>query len=397
MQGVEFSVSKIAEYIKSIFDAEELLTNINMYGEISGVNVSGGNTYFTIKDEFSAMQCIVFGTHFKDIVTNGSNVLLTGSPNYHTKTGKLSFIARAVKPYGIGELYAKYLELKAKLEKEGLFDAKRKIRIPKFVKKIGVVTSPTGAVIQDIINVAHRRNDSVDIALFPVRVQGVGAEIEIAEGIRYFDEESDIDVILVARGGGSFEDLQPFNTEIVARSVANCRLPIVSCVGHETDFTLVDFVSDLRAPTPSAAAELVVFDKRSEIFSIDRIVERTARSLSNRIENYEKLIDTKLKDLLGCLRIIFNKSKYKVDSLSEKLITNYNYYLDARFLKLNTLESKLTVLDPKVFIEKGYVKLTGNGGQKIKSIKDVEIDDELSLYLLDGKIKSKVMSKENSL
>ena len=221
MSELIFTVSQISEYIYRIFNAEELLHNIKMYGEVSNVSVSNGNIYFNIKDENALIQCMVFGTTYKGVLINGEQVLLTGTPQFYVKGGRLTFIARNVVPYGKGVLYQKYLELKQKLSDEGLFDIKYKQPIPKIVRRIGVVSSSTGAVIQDIINITKRRNDAVDIVLYPVKVQGIGAEEQIAKGINFFSDYDSVDVVIVARGGGSFEDLMPFNTEIVASLCKN--------------------------------------------------------------------------------------------------------------------------------------------------------------------------------
>ena len=255
------SITQLNNYIKSIFEAEIMLQNICVYGEVSSYNVSNGIAYFNLKDENGLLACVLFGANNFTAPKIGDMVLIRGSMNYYAKGGKLSFNAYSIMPYGKGLLYEKFLELKARLEAKGMFAIEHKKDIPTRVKRIGVVSSPTGAVIRDIIDVTHRRNDTIDIVLYPVRVQGVGAEHEIATGIHFFSEYPDVDVIIVARGGGSIEDLEPFNTEIVANAVFDCKKPLVSAVGHETDFTIIDFVADLRAPTPSAAAELVAWDK----------------------------------------------------------------------------------------------------------------------------------------
>ena len=274
MEKSYLSIAQINSYIKKIFEAEVLLQNIYVYGEISSYNVSNGIAYFNLKDESNLLSCVLFGANKFVAPSVGDMVLVRGSVSYYAKGGRLSFQATHIEPYGKGLLYEQFIQLKNKLEQQGYFDLERKKPIPKRVRKIGVVTSATGAVIQDIVNVSVRRNDGVSIVLYPVKVQGVGAENEIAKGIAFFNDYEDVDCVIVARGGGSLEDLQPFNTELVANATFACNKPIVSAVGHETDFTIIDFVSDLRAPTPSAAAELVVNDKLDDI-----------RFFSNQIEH----------------------------------------------------------------------------------------------------------------
>ena len=250
------SVAQLNTYIKNIFEAEVMLQNICVYGEVSSYNISNGIAYFNLKDESGLLSCVLFGATNFESPKIGDMILVRGSMSYYARGGKLSFNAYSIMPYGKGLLYEKFLKLKNDLEKLGWFDPSIKKSIPDRIRRIGVVTSPTGAVIRDIIDVTHRRNDTIDIVLFPVKVQGVGAENEIARGIDFFSNYQDVDVVIVARGGGSMEDLEPFNTEIVATATHNCKKPIVSAVGHETDFTLCDFVADCRASTPSVAAEL---------------------------------------------------------------------------------------------------------------------------------------------
>ncbi|MBQ3494521.1 MAG: exodeoxyribonuclease VII large subunit, partial [Clostridia bacterium] len=263
------TVTQVGTYIKQIFDAEEMLSYIRVIGEISGLSISKGVAYFVLKDENAQLQCVCFSPE-KFSFNNGDKVYATGTPKYYVKGGKLNFNVSKIEQAGLGELYINFLMLKQKLELLGYFDAANKKPIPKNIKRIGVVTSAEGAVIQDIINVRNRRNKNVDIVLYPVKVQGVGAEYEIKKGIEFFDNY-DVDVVVVARGGGSLEDLMPFNTEVVAKAVFYANKPIVSAVGHETDFTICDFVADLRAPTPSVASELLCEDiqaKKQNVLSL---------------------------------------------------------------------------------------------------------------------------------
>ena len=235
MSNMTLSVTQISNYIKSIFDAEELLIGVSVYGEITNLKPSARAIYFDIKDENSALPCVCFDQYLLRGFEFGDQVAITGKLNYYAKTGKLSFIVSKIEKYGVGELYKQFIELKDKLQKEGLFDEARKKLLPKYVKKVGVVSSETGAVIRDIIRVKSEKNSCSDIVLFPVKVQGVGADVDIVRGIKYLDNYG-VDCIIVARGGGSFEDYQPFNTEVVARAVSEAKTPIVSAIGHENDW-----------------------------------------------------------------------------------------------------------------------------------------------------------------
>ena len=282
------------------------------------------------------------------------------------KSGKLSFNVSKIERAGLGNLFQKFLELKLKLEAEGLFDKAHKKPLPKEIKRIGVITSKEGAVIHDIINVATRRNPSVDILYFPVKVQGNGAENEIAYAIDRLSEYQNIDVIVVARGGGSLEDLWAYNTEIVARATYNCKKPIVSAVGHETDFTIIDFVSDERAPTPSAAAEILTIDTQSRKEKIMSIYENLNYAISNFAKRVENDFMSKFKDFLGS---------------STSFVQNKEY-------ELGLLENSLKNLDPLSVLKRGYAKLEQNG-KMVDKTGNVDLQSNIDIFLQDGKIIAK--------
>ena len=285
------SVTQISNYIKSIFDAEELLIGVSVYGEITNLKPSSRAIYFDIKDENSALPCVCFDQYLLKGFDFGDQVAVTGKLNYYAKTGKLSFIVSKIEKYGVGELYKQFIELKDKLQKEGLFDEGRKKPLPKYVKKVGVVSSETGAVIRDIIRVKSEKNSYSDIVLFPVKVQGVGADVDIVRGIKYLDEFG-VDCIIVARGGGSFEDYQPFNTEVVARAVFEAKTPIVSAIGHENDWSIIDYVADVRAGTPSIASEIVFFNDEELIVDMITDIKRALGTIQLGLTNkFSKLIN----------------------------------------------------------------------------------------------------------
>lgn len=394
MSEIIYTVSQVNNYINKIFESESLLKNISISGEITNASHSGSAVYFNIKDDQSILPCVCFDTRSVDLIKNGSQVLVIGSVNYYSKGGRLTFIVKTITPYGEGLLYKQYLELKEKLNKEGLFNAEFKKPLPKYVRRIGVVSSSAGAVIQDIINITTRRNDSVDIVLYPVKVQGVGAEEQIVKGINFFSEYPNVDVVIVARGGGSFEDLMPFNTEVVARSAFNCKKPLISAVGHETDFTIIDFVSDLRAPTPSAAAEICVFEKQVEIDKNISTIKYLFDLIQNKTTEQNKLI---IDNINKVTKLVSSKIDYVNEKtiLSLKQITTHveNIFKTQSI----TIESNIKLIrnmDPASIINRGYAKLISNGNI-VMSSKNIKANDELNIVVKDGTIISVVKEVKN--
>jgi len=295
------SVSQVNLYIKNMFTREYMLNNISVRGEVSNCKYhSSGHIYFTIKDNSSQLSCVMFASMRQGLgfrMEQGSGVIVQGSISVYERDGKYQLYARKITRDGSGNLYEEYEKMKKRLLEEGLFDASRKKKIPAYAKSIGVVTATEGAVIHDICNVASRRNPYVQVYLYPARVQGEGAEDTIIEGIRYF-EKTDVDTIIIGRGGGSIEDLWAFNSEKLARAVYACTKPVISATGHETDTTIADFAADLRAPTPSAAAELAVFDYRQLEEQIhlyrDVLIRGMSRSLERKkyqVEQYRMQLD----------------------------------------------------------------------------------------------------------
>lgn len=377
-----FSVAQVNNYIKDIFEAEVMLQNICVYGEVSSFNVSNGIAYFNIKDESGLLPCVLFNASNFEHPKIGDLVLVRGGMNYWAKGGRLSFNAYSIMPYGKGMLYEKFLQLKAKLENLGYFAQERKKPIPARVRRIGVVSSPTGAVIRDIIDVTTRRNDTIDIVLYPVKVQGLGAENEIATGINFFSNY-DVDVVIVARGGGSMEDLEPFNTEVVANATYNCKKPIVSAVGHETDFTIIDFVSDLRAPTPSAGAELVAWRKDLEIENINKYVLYLEKYLKNKLNLKVKDIDILYERLDNMSSTKLLKLQSSIDNYINRLSV-VDKILDRNSKNLEKIEIKLDNNNPKKISNMGYSKVIQNGKvvNKISKLKG----NNAIISMIDGKI-----------
>ncbi len=364
------TVTQFNGYIKKIFDAEELLHNISIVGEVFGVSNARQITYFSLKDENATLPCVCFYPAFSDQIKEGKQIVVTGSPNFYIKGGKLSFNVNRVEEIGAGKLFEEFLRLKEKLEGEGLFNNTHKLAIPENIKRIGVITSKDGAVIQDIKNVSWRRNPSVDIVLYPSKVQGREAEIEIAHAIEVMDRFADVDVIVVARGGGSLEDLSAYNTEIVARATYNCQKPIVSAVGHETDFTIIDFVSDLRAPTPSAAAELLTPQLSGQKADFIRLISR----FNNAGRNY-----------------ILTKDN--IYYLKNNLVNTMNGYLNQKSYEMGLNENALTKLNPTALLKKGYAKVEQKG-KSLSSKSMLDYNEKLEIIFTDGKISAQPIKEE---
>ncbi len=374
MERQPISVSMLSNYIKKIFDAEILLYNIDVIGEVSSFSVSGGNAFFVIKDNDAILNCVLFGLDRSYVPKIGDKVIVTGTPRYYAKGGKLNFNATIVKPFGEGDLHKRFLELKNKLEKEGLFDIAHKKQMPQKIDRIGVVTSETGAVIHDIINIVNRRSSMQDIVLYPIKVQGIGADIEIAKAIDFFSNYDKVDAIIVGRGGGSEEDLLNFNSEVVARAVYNCNKFVISAVGHETDYTLCDYVADLRAPTPSAAAELLTKDRADR----KNVLKLLMNNINGIIKN---LCDTKKAEFLGIL--------YQINSTIQNFMTKK----DAEIVMLN---QKLKNCNPTSILKLGYAKIESDG-KKIESSKNLQIGKNLQIYFADGEVDAVVtnINREN--
>lgn len=391
MEQRPLTVTQISTYFKQIFDAEELLFNVRVVGEISGLSIVRNVAYFVLKDEGATMSCVCFDiSNFS--YQNGDKVILTGTPRYYVKGGKLNFNVQKVEKFGLGELYQQFLKLKADLEVKGYFDESHKIPMPKIIKRIGVVTSKEGAVIQDIINVRTRRNPYIDIVLYPVRVQGIGAEYEIAKGIKFLDNYN-VDVIIVARGGGSLEDLAPFNTEVVADAVFGANKFILSAVGHETDYTICDFCSDLRAPTPSVAAELLCSDMGEQISKFYSLLPRLRQSIQTIYIEKHGLFTTLSRNLIDA----FNSKNVLNANLLSKLVIRLKYTANNFYSSLDNkfklLENKLQKLNPSEVLKLGFA-VVKKDSEQINSVRNVNIGDDIVVEMSDGKIYAKVNNKE---
>ena len=391
------TVQELNRYIKEKVDGDEFLNNVYVKGEISNFKLHyTGHMYFTLKDENSLIKCIMFKSytpHLTFMPKDGMKVLVLGSVSVFERDGVYQIYCKAMKQEGMGTLYEEYQKLKAKLEKEGLFDASHKKQIPMFPKKIGVLTSSTGAVIRDIINVSTRRNPNVHIRLLPVPVQGPGAAQKIAEGIKKMNDEKLADVLIIGRGGGSLEDLWPFNEEIVARAIYDSNLPIISAVGHETDFTIVDFVADLRAPTPSAAAELAVPNISDVIYTISTYQNRYRVALKRKLElmkmRYEKCMTRRVfKEPLQKI----NEKSISLDMLVKSIENSISQKVTKARADSVKLIAKLDALSPLKTLSRGYI-IAEKDGKIVSNIDETNVDDILELRLKNGKLKTKVIEK----
>lgn len=386
-----FSVGEIANIIKRIFAAEEHLQGILLSGEVTNIKRSGNHVYFSIKDEVSTMFCTYFngGIGDKFIPKNGEKVLVRCSPDFYVKGGSLGLRVSQITPAGLGALYLRFVELKAMLEEEGLFDVSHKKPIPKDVKTIGVVTSETGAVIRDIINVTTRRNPFVNIMLYPAKVQGDGAAQSITKAVRALDKSGKCDVIIVGRGGGSFEDLNCFNEELVARAVYSCETPIISAVGHETDFSLCDFASDLRAPTPSAASELAVIDLMAEVAAFNQKAIIMQKHFFNQREKLINKFISNASKLQLHTQTVLSKASGEMNLKTNKLTSGIREKYNQKRNDIRLRKEKIESLSPIALLDRGYSKLLIDG-KSVKSAKEVQEGSEMKSFFADGVVISKV-------
>ena len=393
--GAAMSVSELNNQIKNMFDTSRFLSSVTVKGEISNFTYHrSGHLYFSLKDGESQIKAVMFrssAARLKFMPESGMKVIAQGSVSVFTRDGTYQFYISSLQPDGIGALYLAYEQLKEKLSVEGLFDESHKKLLPRFPERIGVITSPTGAAVRDIINVVGRRFPLAKIYLYPALVQGSGSEESLLRGLDYLDKSGLVDVIIIGRGGGSIEDLWSFNSERLARRIFAANVPIISAVGHETDFTICDFVSDMRAPTPSAAAELAVPDIREMYMRLDGYLNRAANSLRGRLElSEERFLTLKSKFVDGRLGNYFSLLTDKLSRLEKTNIDAINRKLECDGSKFAAIAQKLSVLNPLSILERGY-SLTTNSDGKIATAGTVRIGDDLTIKTKDGKIRAEVI------
>ena len=389
-----YTVKQVNSYIKNMFTQDFMLNRIYVKGEVSNCKYhTSGHIYFSLKDESGTIACVMFagqrgGLSFH--MREGQQIIVLGSVNVYERTGSYQLYAQEIRLDGEGTLYEKYQMLKQELEEMGMFAPEYKKAIPRYAKRIGVVTAPTGAAVRDIMNISARRNPYVQLLLYPAQVQGEGAKESIVRGIRML-EAKNVDVIIVGRGGGSIEDLWAFNDECVARAIFDCQVPVISAVGHETDVTIADYVADLRAPTPSVAAELAVWDYRQLQGYLDECRLRMNRSMTGTI----RINRLRLKELDVRLSYLHPRHKLqdqqqRLIELEEELRTLMRDRVKEARHRLAIQIEKLNGLSPVRKLNQGFAYVEEADGGVVKSIRQVEKGDELTVYVTDGLIRTSV-------
>jgi exodeoxyribonuclease VII large subunit len=389
-----YSVTEVNSYIKRMFEQDFVLNNVYIKGEISNCKYhTSGHIYFTLKDQGGVMACVMFagnrrGLNFK--LEEGLKVTAFGTVNVYERDGKYQLYVREVKMDGQGDLYKRFELLKAELLEMGMFDASYKKPLPRFALKVGIVTAKTGAAIQDIINVSTRRNPHVQLYLYPAIVQGAEAAPTIVAGIKALDQLG-LDVIIVGRGGGSLEDLWAFNEESVARAIFACNTPIISAVGHETDTTIADYVSDMRAPTPSAAAELAVFDYDAYLAEVNGYLGLLNKTMRNKYRATKDLLaqySLRVKHLSPSNRIMIKRQE--IDDILNRMSDKMKLKLERKRHELSIGVQRLEGLSPLNKLKSGYSYVSLDDGSTLKSVEQINKDDNIEIFLLDGCVNAKV-------
>ncbi len=393
------TVSEVTNYIKRVLDNDFILNNLSVKGEISNLKYhSSGHIYFSLKDDKGKVNCVMFrgnAAFLKFKLEEGMEVIINGRASIYPATGSFQIYCDEIQKEGQGELFIKFERLKEKLSKEGYFDEDHKIMIPQYPKRVGVVTSPTGAAIRDIINVSRRRNDCVDIVLYPAKVQGIGAYKEVIKGIEYFNKKKNVDVIIVGRGGGSIEELWNFNEEDLAIAVYDSVIPIISAVGHEIDYTICDFVSDFRAATPSQGAEIAV-PLKSEIINninnmssdLDECIQYKLKRCKTELESAERILK-----IYSPMSIIAN-SYIEVDKLKERLNFAIKTKLNKEKKNIEHLNNLLIAYNPIKVIGKGYAIIEDDENNIITSKNMLNEEKKLNIILKDGNVKGNFIPLE---
>lgn len=398
--NLELTVSQLNEYVRRMFQMDPMLRAIELKGEISNLKFhQSGALFFTMKDENASISCVMYSGDVDGLQAmpfEGMRAVASGSVALYVRGGQCKFVVKRMRAQGVGVLYERLQMLKEKLGREGLFEPERKRALPPYPDTIGVVSSPTGAVIHDILNVSLRRNPDAHILLCPVRVQGIGADEEVVEAIHLLERLEHVSVIIVARGGGSMEDLWTFNEERVVRAVAMCKKPVVSAVGHETDVTLCDLAADLRAPTPSAAAECVVPVRDEMLNKIEimrRQMQESARNAVAERQNALKLAQIKLSANHPSLTI--RRQEERLAQRMDALLRAAERQIQNRQTRLETQTAALELLSPYAALKRGYA-IVQNAGRAISKAGGLCVGDEVTVRFADGVIHAEVLSKEES-
>jgi len=396
MQPTALTVKQLNLYVRSLIEGDVRLSNVFVQGEISNFknHYSSGHLYFSLKDNDAAIRCVMFRSYAGGVkfrIEDGIQVILRGKVSLYEKDGQYQFYAEEIYPCGAGDIALRFEQTKARLEKEGMFEAENKRPLPKFPKRIAVITSETGAAVQDILNIISRRWPLSQIIMCPVAVQGENAVPQMIDALERVYNISDIDVIIIGRGGGSAEDLWAFNDESLARKIYESPVPVISAVGHETDFTICDFVADLRAPTPSAAAELAVPDCKEIFISLDKYMSILKSSLSSKYN----LSKAKLERCANSsyfknpFEFLVNRRYLELDRNSEKLVSAVKNSVAKNKIRFSENVARLENLSPLKILSRGYASASKNG-KTLKSIKDVSAGEDITLRLVDGTLECNV-------
>ena len=387
------TVSEVNNYLKRIIDNDFILNNLSVKGEISNLKYhSSGHIYFSLKDEGGKINCVMFRSKaimLKLTLEEGMGVVIGGRASIYPQNGSIQLYCDTVEQEGRGELYIKFERLKEKLSKEGYFDEELKKEVPKFPSRVGIVTSPTGAAIRDIINVSRRRNRLVDLVLYPAKVQGIGAYKEVIDGIKYFNRTKSVDVIIIGRGGGSIEELWNFNEEELAKAIFKSKIPIISAVGHEVDFTISDFVSDVRAATPSQGAEIAVPLQSDIEDAIEYMNNRMGSIIANKLQLEKNKVDSlsRILKLNSPMSRIVNNYMI-IEKLKERLNSNIVNKINIEKEKLSGLNNLLMAQNPCNLLNKGYAIIEDESGV-INTVKRMSEEKEINVFLADGLVKGK--------
>lgn len=394
MAGI-YSVTQVNSYIKNMFVQDFLLNRIRVRGEVSNCKYhTSGHIYFTLKDKSGTLSAVMFAGQRKGLsfqLREGQQVVVSGTIDVYERDGKYQLYAKEIQRDGAGDLFERFQALRNELEDMGMFAAEYKQPIPKYAKTVGIVTASTGAAIQDIINISSRRNPYVQLILYPALVQGENAKYSIVKGIKTLDAMG-LDVLIVGRGGGSIEDLWAFNEEIVARAIFDCQTPVISAVGHETDVTIADYVADLRAPTPSAAAELAVFDYRQFEGQLQVIREALTRGMERSLERKRYQVEQyRLKLLMRHPERQMNEYRQRLVDMEGQMKAVMDRRLLDRKHQLALLSGKLHGLSPLEKLSRGFGFVTDESGNRVESVKELAEGQKLDIRLKDGKVKTQIL------
>lgn len=398
MDTKKLTVTELTRYIKLLLESDRITGHaVAVVGEVSGANIGPrGHMYFSLKDSGAALDCAVWASSVSRLShrpKNGDKILALGKIDLYAPQGRYKLVVNQVQPVGAGDIMAELEALKNRLTAEGIFAQEHKKPLPAFPRTIGIITSATGAALQDMVRVAKARNPRVRLIFHPAKVQGEGAAAEIAKAIDYFSRENNADVLVCGRGGGSMEDLWEFNREIVVRAIYNCRVPIISAVGHETDFTLADFAADVRAATPSNAMELAVPDTVELSSRLRNLAVRLQQAAHSKIRYRQTQLDgLKRSRTLSNPALLLSEKRQRLELLAERLAEKSRVIIDSRKQRLILQRERLALLDPMNLLRRGYGIVSSNDGRLLRSVRGVKAGDDIVVRLSDGELTASVDS-----